>query len=110
MCRYGDIYMAKIKREGSLRLTKQPVLVISADKANKNSSVVNVVPIVDASEQDKLLGYVSIGDYGMSEKNIAVIEEIKTLNQTQLLVKVGSIRGTVYAEQIRQKIKSYLGL
>ena len=46
----------------------------------------------------------------MSEKNIAVIEEIKTLNQTQLLVKVGSIRGTVYAEQVKQKIKSYLGL
>lgn len=69
-----------------------------------------MAPIVDVAKQDNLQSYVFIGDYGMCEKNIAVIEQITTLDQSQLLVKIGSIRGTAYGKQIKQEIKSYLGL
>ncbi len=110
MCRYGDIYIADRNLTDNLHKVKQTVLVVSEDRTNKVSSIVNVVPIVDAAKQDNLQSYVFIGEYGMCEKNIAVIEQITTLDQTQLLVKVGSIRGTVYAEQVKQEIKSYLGL
>lgn len=110
MCRYGDIYIANKNVTGNLHREKQTVLVVSDDKANKNSSVVTVVPIVTTAEQDKLMNYVYIHDYGMSEENIAVVEQITTLDQTQLLVKIGSIRGTAYAGQIKQVLKQYLGL
>ena len=110
MCRYGDIYIADRNLTDNLHKVKQTVLVVSEDRTNKVSSIVNVVPIVDAAKQDNLQSYVFIGEYGMCEKNIAVIEQITTLDQTQLFVKVGSIRGTVYAEQVKQEIKSYLGL
>lgn len=110
MCRFGDIYIAEKNLTGNLHKVKQTVLVISANSDNKDSSLVTIVPIIDAAEQDKLMSYVYIGDYGMCEKNIAVIEQITTLDQSQLLVKIGSIRGTVYAEQVKQEIKSYLGL
>lgn len=110
MCRFGDIYIAEKNLTGNLHKVKQTVLVISANSDNKDSLLVTIVPIIDAAEQDKLMSYVYIGDYGMCEKNIAVIEQITTLDQSQLLVKIGSIRGTVYAEQVKQEIKSYLGL
>lgn len=110
MCRFGDIFIAKIRCEDYLHWVKQPILVVSDGKFNKKSDVVNVLPIADAAEQDKLLGYANIGEYGIWEKNIAVIEQIKTINQTQLLVKIGSIRGTAYAEVVKQAIKVYLCL
>jgi len=110
MCRYGDIYIADRNLTDNLHKVKQTVLVVSEDRTNKVSSIVNVVPIVDAAKQDNLQSYVFIGEYGMCEKNIAVIEQITTLDQPQLMVKIGSIRGTVYGKQIKQEIKSYLGL
>ena len=67
-------------------------LVVPDDRTNKNSSFVTVVPITDAVQQDKLSGYAFIGSYGMSEENIAVIEQITTLNKIQLLVKVGATK------------------
>ena len=73
MCRYGDIYIANKNVTGNLHHEKQTVLVVSANNSNKSSSVVTIVPIIDAAEQDKLMSYVYIGDYGMCEKNIAVI-------------------------------------
>lgn len=110
MCRYGDIYIANKNVTGNLHHEKQTVLVVSDDKANKSSAVVTVVPIIDVAEQDKLSDYVLIGSYGMFEENIAAIERITTLKQTQFLVKVGSIGGTVYAGQIKQALKKHLGL
>lgn len=110
MCRFGDIYIADMNMEGNLQQVEQPVMVVSNDRTNKNSSVVTVVPVANASEKDKLAGYVLTGDYGLSGKNIAVIGQINTLNQTQLLSKIGSIRGTVYEAQIKQAVKKYLGL
>lgn len=110
MCRCGDIYIANRNITGNLHRFKQTVLVVSGDRTNKLSPYVTVVPILDAAEQDELLSYVFIGDYGMSEENIAVVEQITTLDKTQLLIKVGGIQGTVYAEQVKQAIKSYLGL
>ena len=110
MCTYGDIYIAEKNMTGTLHQVKQTVLVVSDCRESKVSSFVTVVPITDAVEQDKLISYVYIGDYGMCEKNIAVVEQITTLDQTQLLVKIGSIRGTAYAKLVKQEIKSYLGL
>lgn len=110
MCRFGDIYIANKNITGGLYREKQTVLVVSADNVNKSSSIVTIVPIINAAERDKLSDYVSTGNYGMSEENIAVIERITTLNKTKLLIKVGSIRGTVYDRQVKQAIKKYFGL
>ena len=110
MCTYGDIYIAEKNMTGTLHQVKQTVLVVSDDRTNKNSSFVTVVPITDAVQQDKLSGYEFIGSYGMSEENIAVIEQITTLNKIQLLVKVGGIQGTVYAGQIKNALRKHLNL
>lgn len=110
MCRFGDIYIAEKNLTGNLYRIKQTVLVVSDYRESKISSFVTVVPIIDAAEQDKFLSYIFIGDYGMSEENIAVIEQITTLNKIQLLVKVGGIQGTVYAGQVKNALKKHLNL
>lgn len=110
MCTYGDIYIAEKNMTGTLHQVKQTVLVVSDDRTNKNSSFVTVVPITDAVQQDKLSGYAFIGSYGMSEENIAVVEQITTLDKSQILVKVGGIQGTVYAGQIKNALRKHLNL
>lgn len=110
MCRFGDIFIAEKSLTGNLHRIKQNVLVVSDDRINKSSSFVTVVPITDAAQQDKLSGYVFIGSYGMSEENIAVVEQITTLDKSQLLVKVGGIQGTVYAGQLKNALKKHLDL
>lgn len=110
MCTYGDIYIAEKNMTGTLHQVKQTVLVVSDDRTNKNSSFVTIVPIIDAVQRDKLSGYVFIGSYGMSEENIAVVEQITTLNKIQLLVKVGGIQGTVYAGQVKNALRKHLNL
>lgn len=110
MCRFGDIFIAEKSLTGNLHRIKQTVLVVSDDRINKSSSFVTVVPITDAAQQDKLSGYVFIGSYGMSEENIAVVEQITTLDKSQLLVKVGGIQGTVYAGQLKNALKKHLDL
>ncbi len=110
MCRFGDIYIAEKNLTGNLHRIKQTVLVASDDKANKNSSIVTVIPIIGAAERNELQSYVLIGDYGMAEENIAIIEQVTTLEKSQLLVKVGGIQGTVYAGQVKQALKKHFGL
>ncbi|MFG6393268.1 MAG: type II toxin-antitoxin system PemK/MazF family toxin [Lachnospiraceae bacterium] len=110
MCRYGDIYIADRNLTDNLHKLKQTVLVVSEDRTNKVSSIVNVVPIVDAAEQDELQTYVFIGNYGMAEENIAVVEQITTLDKSQILVKVGGIQGTVYAGQVKNALRKHLNL
>ncbi len=110
MCKYGDIYIADKNTTCNLQREKQTVLVVSNDKVNKGSPFITVLPIADAEKQNKLLSCIFIGSYGMSEENIAVIERITTLNKTKLLIKVGSIRGTIYDRQVKQAIKKYFGL
>lgn len=110
MCRFGDIYIANKNITGGLYREKQTVLVVSNDESNKSSPFITVLPIADAEKQDKLLGCAYIGSYGMFEKNIVIVEQMTTLNKAQILLKVGSIRGTVYEGQVKQAIKKYLGL
>lgn len=110
MCKYGDIYIANKNVTGDLHRVKQTVLVVSDDRTNKSSPFVTVVPITDAVQRDNLSGYVFIGSYGMSEENIAVVEQITTLDKSQLLVKVGGIQGTVYAGQLKNALKKHLDL
>lgn len=110
MCRYGDIYIANKNTTGNLYRIKQTVLVVSDDRTSKASSYVTVLPIADATQQDNLSACVFIGSYGMSEENIAVVEQLTNLNKTQLLVKIGGIQGTVYARQVKQALKKHFGL
>ena len=110
MCRFVDIYIAEKNLTGNLYRIKQTVLVVSDDKTNKASQFVTVVPITDSVKQDELKTYVFIGNYGMAEENIAVVEQITTLDKSQLLVKVGSIQGTVYAGQVKNALRKHLNL
>lgn len=105
---YGDIYMANTGLWG-MPQNVQPVVVVSDDISNKISPEVNAVPIIADIRQIKLKDYVVIiGDYGLQGKNIAAIERMVLIDKTQIFERIGSLRGTVYLQQIMQAIKSYL--
>lgn len=85
--------------------------LVSDDISNKISLEVNAVPIIGDIKQIMFKNYaVDIGDYGVHGKNIVTPERMVLIDKTQVMEKVGSIRGTIYMEKITQAIKSYLVL
>lgn len=97
---YGDIYMANTGLWGMHR-NVQPVVVVSDDTSNKISIEVNAVPIIAGIGQLIQRDYVvNIRDYGLQGKNIVAIEQMVLIDKTQVFEKIGSIRETVYMEQI----------
>lgn len=97
---YGDIYMANTGLWGMHR-NVQPVVVVSDDTSNKISLEVNAVPIIAGIGQLIQRDYVvNIRDYGLQGKNIVAIEQMVLIDKTQVFEKIGSIRETVYMEQI----------
>lgn len=88
----------------------QPVVIISDDISNRISMEVNAIPIIGNIKQIMFKNYaVVIGNYGVHGKNIVATERMVLIDETQVMEKVGSIRGTIYMDQITQAIKSYLG-
>jgi len=107
---YGDIYMANTGLWG-MSQNVQPVVVVSDDISNKISMEVQAIPIIDDIRQVMFKNYaVIIGDYGLQEKNIVTTERMVLIDKTQVFEKIGSIRGTIYMDQINRAIKSYFVL
>ena len=91
----GDIWMANIpERDGNIQGGHRPVLVISNDKNNKFSNVVNVVPMTTKMNKRNLPCHVEIWDYqkyGLTAPSTIMVEQITTINKENLRYYMGEI-------------------
>lgn len=112
MCRNGDIYMAKLDEdaEGSLQAGLRPVLVVSNDKANRYSPVINIIPITSKMGKKNLPTHVRLKGCGLVRQSIILAEQITSLNKSQLVRYMGSIKRTPYEEKVKQAIGVQLNL
>lgn len=112
MCRIGDIYTAELDAdiEGSLQSGIRPVLIISNNKANEFSPVVTIIPITSRLGKKKLPTHVYMTQCGLSRPSIALAEQITSINKSKLIKKVGSIKKTIYEQQIKNAIGVQLNL
>lgn len=108
MCRIGDIYIAALNAGGSLQSGTRPVLIVSNDKANEYSPVITIVPITSKIEKKKLPTHVFMVNCGLERPSIALAEQITSINKSDLIKKVGSIKETIYEEQIKNAIEVQL--
>lgn len=112
MCRNGDIFMARLDEdvEGSLQSGFRPVLVVSNDKANCYSPVINIVPITSKLGKKKLPTHVLLKECGLVRQSVILAEQITSINKSRLIRYMGNIRKTPYEEKVRKAIGVQLNL
>lgn len=108
MCRYGDIYWAKLPEDtiGSLQSGVRPVIVVSNDMANEFSPVITVLPLTSKIKKKKLQTHVFVKGRGL-KPSIILAEQIMSLNQNQLLTQICSLKSEY---EILKKIKKAIAV
>ncbi len=93
----GDIYYANLgSNKGSIQSGLRPVVVYQNDIGNKYSPIVNVYSIT-SQDKAKVPTHVKIGkECGLEKESIVMIEQVFTLNQSDLIDYIGSCTDDIY--------------
>lgn len=93
--KFLEIWMADLgERSGSLQSGRRPVLIVSNDKNNRYSSVLNVIPMTTKMNKRNLLCHVEIHDYekfGLNAPSTIMVEQLTVVDKKDLMFRVGKI-------------------
>lgn len=93
--KFLEIWMADLgERSGSLQSGRRPVLVVSNDKNNRYSSVLNVIPMTTKMNKRNLPCHVEIYDYekfGLNAPSTIMVEQLTVVDKKDLMFRVGKI-------------------
>mgnify|MGYP000096512479 FL=1 len=91
----GDVYDARLNpTEGSEQGGARPVIVVSRDAINRNSPVVVVIPLTDATNVKRLYPnnvHVAAGEGGLSMASVALAGQVRAVAVSHLLRRRGSL-------------------
>lgn len=91
----GDIWMCKLpSKTGSVQNGFRPVLIISNNKNNHHSTVLNIIPLTTKMNKRSLPCHVEIWDYkkyGLTAPSTIMVEQVTTVQKNNLLYKMGEI-------------------
>lgn len=108
-----DIVMAQLGEthpNDSVQAGYRPVIICSNNLANRYSNVLTVIPLT-GSKKKHLPTHVYLKDCGTTKKiSIALAEQILFVSKSKLHKKIGTIKGTIYEEQIKKAITVQLDL
>lgn len=91
----GEIYLADLGEvncytNSSIQTGYRPVVILQNDVTTKNSNVVTVAPITSRSKTKKMRSHITIdGTCGISKESLILLEQLTTINKTQLDRKIG---------------------
>jgi mRNA interferase MazF len=92
MIERGDIYFADLDPvTGSEQGGVRPVLVIQNDTGNKYSPTVIVAAITSNLAKARLPTHIIIDSDVLSEKSVVLLEQIRTIDKTRLIKKMGRL-------------------
>ena len=92
MIERGDIYYADLNPvTGSEQGGIRPVLVIQNDTGNRFSPTVIVAAITSNLGKARLPTHIIIDADVLSEKSVVLLEQIRTIDKTRLLKKMGRL-------------------
>ena len=86
----GEIWLADLgERDGNIQSGKRPVIVLQNDVGNKYSPTTIVVPLT--SQIKSLLPvHCDVGvECGLKKTSTSLMEQITTINQSQLIKRIG---------------------
>lgn len=91
----GEIYLADLGEvncytNSSIQTGYRPVVILQNDVTTKNSNVVTVAPITSRSKTKKMRSHITIdGTCGISKESLILLEQLTTIDKTQLDRKIG---------------------
>ena len=95
MIERGDIYYADLNPvTGSEQGGIRPVLVIQNDTGNRFSPTVIVAAITSNLGKARLPTHIIIDENVLSEKSVVLLEQIRTIDKTRLIKKLGHLGET----------------
>ncbi len=108
----GEIYYYDFgQNEGSIQSGRRPVLVIQADNFNAKAPTIIVAAITTAVKKQYLPSHIVPGEnYGLSKPSMVLIEQIRTVNKSQLRDYVGVVNNEHIWKKINIAIKKTFGL
>ena len=90
-----EIWMADLgERSGSLQSGRRPVLIVSNDKNNRYSSVLNVIPMTTKMNKRNLPCHVEIYDYekfGLNAPSTIMVEQLTVVDKKDPMFRIGKI-------------------
>ena len=92
-----DIYFAKLEGNGSVERGNRPVMVVSNDIGNELANTVCVIPLTSKVHKKPLPIHVYINDPILKKPSLALTEQIRVIDKTELSFKIGNIKINVDA-------------
>lgn len=93
--KFLEIWMADLgERSGSLQSGRRPVLIVSNDKNNRYSSVLNVIPMTTKMNKRNLPCHVEIHDYErfcLNAPSTIMVEQLTVVDKKDLMFRIGKI-------------------
>ena len=93
--KFLEIWMADLgEKSGSVQSGRRPVLIVSNDKNNRYSSVVNIMPMTTKINKRNLPCHVELYNYerfGLNAPSTIMVEQLTSIDKSNLLFKIGKI-------------------
>lgn len=108
--RRGEVYFADLSPiVGSEQGGVRPVLVLQNDVGNVNSPTTVVAVITSRRNKSKMPTHIEIKCSGLYKKSIALLEQLRTIDKSRLINKVGEVN-TRTMTQIDKAVLICLGM
>lgn len=108
----GEIYYYDFGEiPGSIQNGIRPVIVLQTDIFNEHSPTVIVAAITSVLKKSKLSSHIIIGEnYGLEKPSMILLEQIRTINQSDLSDYVGCIDDEKIWKKINNGLKKTIGV
>lgn len=108
----GEIYYYDFgQNEGSIQNGLRPVLIVQCDEGNASSTTTIVAPITTAIKKRYLPSHIYLNeDCGLKKPSMVLLEQLRTISQSDLQERVGCLGNPNYAKAINAGLKKALGL
>lgn len=108
----GEIYLHDFgANEGSIQNGVRPVLVVQCDEGNMASTTTVVAAMTSVIKKRYLPSHIILGDnFGLKEPSMVMLEQLQTVNQANLIKKIGEIDSKYMQRQINIGLKKAMGL
>lgn len=108
----GEIYLHDFgNNEGSIQNGVRPVLVVQCDEGNEASTTTVVAALTSVIKKRYMPSHIILGDkFGLKEPSMVMLEQLKTVNQSELTEYIGFVDSEYLLRQINYGLKKALGL
>ena len=107
-----EIYLYDFgENAGSIQCGRRPVLILQDDRFNENSPTTIVAALTTAIKKEYLPSHIFVGErFGLKKPSMVLLEQIRTVNQNDLLELVGVLDDDYLIRALNRGLKKTFGL